>query len=95
MGTVTDNDLKELKELISDLAKTQKEGFNQLNEKMNNMRVEMATVKENLSSLNKQLTTVETNVTKRIDGIDTRLNTLIAVTFTALLGIIGKIVFFK
>lgn len=84
MGTLTDNDLKELKELISDLAKTQKEEFNQLNEKMNDMRVEMAGVKENLASLN-----------KRVDGIDTRLNTLIAVTFTALLGIIGKIVFFK
>lgn len=41
MSTVTENDLKEVKELISELAKNQKEQFTQLNDKLNDMRVDI------------------------------------------------------
>lgn len=35
MSTVTENDLKEVKQLITDLAKNQAEQFEKLNEKVN------------------------------------------------------------
>ncbi|WP_373480672.1 hypothetical protein [Geminocystis sp.] len=59
------------------------------------MKVDIATLKEGQTTINKRLDTIETSLTKRIDGIDTPLNTLIAVAFTALLGIIAKLIFVK
>jgi predicted nuclease with TOPRIM domain len=90
MSTVTENDLREVKELISELAKTQKEEFSLLNEKINDMRVNIATLTEG-----------QNNLYKRIDSVDNRLNTvtlgvfgLIGVLVTALITFVGKFVFF-
>jgi uncharacterized phage infection (PIP) family protein YhgE len=86
MSTIIETDLKEI--------------LNQINTKLdkladdtNDIKINVATLKEGQTSINQRLNTIETNLTKRIDGIDTRLNTLIAVTFSALLGIIGKLIF--
>lgn len=95
MSTVTENDLKEVKELITQLSNRMITHHEQVNEKLNEMKVDIATVKEGQTNINKRLDTIETSLTKRIDGIDTRLNTLIAVTFTALLGIIAKLIFIQ
>lgn len=48
------------------------------------MKVDIATLKEGQNGIN-----------KRLDSIDTRLNTLIAVMFPSLLGIIAKLVLIK
>lgn len=84
MSTVTENDLKEVKELITQLSNRMIAQNEQVNEKLNEMKVDIATLKEGQSGIN-----------KRLDSIDTRLNTLIAVMFTGLLGIIAKLVFIK
>lgn len=59
MSTVTDNDLRELKDLISSK-------FEQVNDKLNDMRVDIATLKEGQNGINKRLD--DTN--KRIDNLD-------------------------
>lgn len=84
MSTVTENDLKEVKELIAQLSNRMIAQNEQVNEKLNEMKVDIATLKEGQNGIN-----------KRLDSIDTRLNTLIAVMFTGLLGIIAKLVFIK
>ncbi len=84
MSAVTENDLKEVKELIAQLSNRMIAQNEQVNEKLNEMKVDIATLKEGQNGIN-----------KRLDSIDTRLNTLIAVMFTGLLGIIAKLVFIK
>jgi chromosome segregation ATPase len=76
--------------------------FEHLEQKIDNIqgelttiKIDVATLKEGQTDINKRLDTIEVSLTKRIDGIDTRLNTLIAVTFTVLLGIIAKLIFIK
>jgi uncharacterized coiled-coil DUF342 family protein len=55
MSTVTDNDLKELKDLINSKFEQMDTKFNQVNDKLNDMRVEIATIKEGLNGVNKRL----------------------------------------
>jgi uncharacterized phage infection (PIP) family protein YhgE len=108
MSTVTDNDLKELKDLINSKFEQVDRKFEQVNEKidsrfeqvnsqfiqvnekLNDMRVEIATLKEGQSGIN-----------KRLDSVDNRLNTItlgvfgtIGVLATGLLTFVGKVVFF-
>jgi predicted nuclease with TOPRIM domain len=59
MSTITDNDLRELKDLINSK-------FEQVNDKLNDMRVDIATLKEGQNGINKRLD--DTN--KRIDNLD-------------------------
>lgn len=93
MTTVTENDLNDLKDLISSKFDGIDRKFEKVFEEFTDIKIDIATLKEETKAINKRLDTIENNLTKRIDGIDTRLNTLIAVTFTALLGIIGKLIF--
>ena len=110
MSAITDNDLKEIKDLIN-------LKFEKMNEDLTDLKVDLATVKANLngidkrleeghsnlnkrleeghSNLNKRLEEGQSSLSKRLDGLDARLNTLIAVAFTGLLGIIAKLVFLK
>jgi hypothetical protein len=83
MATVTDTDLKELKDLITDL-------------KVNQVRMEerlsgqMATLDEKVSGIDKRLDIIES----RVNGL---IGWLIGVLFAlvgGLLGILGKITFF-
>lgn len=95
MSTITDNDLKELKDLINLKFDKFDSKLEKMNEQLTNLKVDVATIKANLNGIDKRLEEGQSNLTRRLDGVDTRLNTLIAVTFTALLGIIGKLVFLK
>ena len=95
MSTITDNDLKELKDLINLKFDKFDSKLEKMNEHLTNLKVDVATIKANLNGIDKRLEEGQSNLTRRLDGVDTRLNTLIAVTFTALLGIIGKLVFLK
>ena len=85
MSTVTENDLKEVKQLINDFAKTQQEQFEKLNEKIdsryqsldskiNDIRVDIATLKEGQKSLDKRLDDVQSSINKRLD--DTQSNVI-------------------
>jgi predicted nucleic acid-binding Zn-ribbon protein len=79
MATVTDTDLKELKDLITDL-------------KVNQVRMEerlsgqMATLDEKVSGIDKRLDIIES----RVNGLIGVLFALVG----GLLGILGKITFF-
>lgn len=88
MSTIIETDLKEVLGQINTK-------LDNLAEDVNEMKVDIAILKQGQTDINKRLDTIELSLTRRIDGIDTRLNTLIAVTFTALLGIIAKLIFVK
>lgn len=63
MGTVTDNDLRELKDFINSKFGQINEKidtrFEQINEKINDMKVDIATLKEGQNGLSKRLDNVE------------------------------------
>jgi uncharacterized phage infection (PIP) family protein YhgE len=92
MSTVTENDLKEVKQLITDLAKNQAEQFEKLNEKVNDMRVDLATLKEGQNALNKRLDDVQLNLGKRLDdtqlSIGKRLDNLDFIARTVIGGVV-------
>ncbi|MFM7572004.1 MAG: hypothetical protein ACKO4S_02530 [Snowella sp.] len=83
MATVTDTDLKELKDLITDL-------------KVNQVRMEerlsgqMATLDEKVSGIDKRLDIIES----RVNGLTGWLIGVLFALVGGLLGILGKITFF-
>ena len=58
--------------------------FEHLSNEVNKVKVDVATIKEG-----------QTYLKQNLSGVETRLNTLIAVAFTGLLGAIAKLVFLK
>ncbi|MFM7438486.1 MAG: hypothetical protein ACKO2V_07760 [Snowella sp.] len=83
MATVTDTDLKELKDLITDL-------------KVNQVRMEerlsgqMATLDDKVSGIDKRLDIIES----RVNGLTGWLIGVLFALVGGLLGILGKITFF-
>lgn len=66
MSTVTDNDLKELKDLINSK-------FEQVNEKLNEMRVDIATLKEGQNNMRVDIATLkegQNSINKRLDNLE-------------------------
>jgi murein lipoprotein len=63
MSTVTDNDLKELKDLINSKFEQINEKidsrFEQVDNKLNDIRVDIATLKEGQNGINKRLDNIE------------------------------------
>ena len=59
MSTVTDNDLKDLKDLINSK-------FEQVETKLNDMRVDIATIKSDVNGLGKRLDNLEFTMLRRI-----------------------------
>jgi hypothetical protein len=97
MATVTDTDLKELKDLIT----AQSSQLVRVNDTLTEIKISQARTEERLSG---QITTLDEKVSgldKRLDIIEGRVNGLtgwlIGVLFAlvgGLLGILGKITFF-
>ena len=90
MSTVTDNDLKELKDLINSKFEQVDRKFERVFDELTTIKIDIATLKEGQNGLN-----------KRLDSVDTRLNTvtlgvfgIIGVLVTALLTFVGKVVYF-
>jgi tetrahydromethanopterin S-methyltransferase subunit G len=90
MSTVTDNDLKELKDLINSKFEQVDRKFEKVFEELTDIKVDIATLKTDVNAVN-----------KRLDSVDNRLNTItlgvfgtIGVLVTGLLTFIGKVVFF-
>lgn len=69
MGTVTDNDLKELKEFISSKFEQVEGKLEQVNEKLNDMRVDIATLKEGQNGINKRLDNLDFIARTVIGGV--------------------------
>ncbi len=59
MTTVTENDLKKLETMVTDLGNQITAQNLQINEKLNDMRVEIASIKEGQSGLSKRLDNLE------------------------------------
>ena len=83
MAIVTDNDLKELRDVINSK-------FERVFDELITIKVDIATLKEGQNGLN-----------KRLDSMETRLNTvtlgvfgIMGVLVTGLLTFVGKVVFF-
>ena len=91
MSTFTNNDLKEVKQLISDLAKNQQENFEKLNEKINGMRVDIAILKEGQKALGKRLDDSQLSVGKRLDNLDFIARTVIGAVVLALIAGLGRL----
>ncbi len=75
MSTVTDNDLRELKDLINSK-------FEQVNEKLNDLKVGVAVLKEGQNGIN-----------KRLDNLDFIARTVIGGVILALLAGLSKILY--
>jgi hypothetical protein len=62
MSTVTDNDLKELRDLINSK-------FEQVNDKLNDLKVEVAILKEGQNGINKRLDNLDFIARTVIGGV--------------------------
>jgi CHASE3 domain sensor protein len=105
MSTVTESDLRELKDLINTR-------FSELDRKIDGidkkLDIHIVRTDEQLKAINNTLAQMDKrtdqrfdDTNRRIDGINTRLNTItlgffsiIGILVTGLLGIVGKVVFF-
>ena len=90
MTTVTDNDIKELKDLINSKFDQVDRKLERVFENLTDIKIDIATLKEG-----------QKNLDKRLDSVETRLNTvtlgvfgIIGVLVTGLLTFVGKFVFF-
>jgi len=90
MSTVTENDLRELKDLINSKFEQVDRKFEKVFEELTNIKVDIATLKSDVNGIN-----------KRLDSVENRLNTvtlgvfgIIGVLVTGLLTFVGKVVFF-
>lgn len=70
MTTVTENDLKELKDLILQLSNRINLQNEQVNQKLNDLKVEVAIVKEGLNGVNKRMDDWKPAITKATDKAD-------------------------
>lgn len=77
MSTLTDNDLKELKDLInSKFAQVDRQlekldpKIGKLSEDVNSLKVDLATLKEGQNSLNQRMTETEESLGKRLDNLE-------------------------
>jgi uncharacterized coiled-coil DUF342 family protein len=97
MSTVTDNDLKELRDLINSK-------FEQINEKidnryqlldgkLNDMRVDIATLKEGQNGINKRLDESKEATNKRLDNLDFIVRSVIGGIILALLAGFAKLLY--
>jgi predicted nuclease with TOPRIM domain len=70
MATVTENDLKELKDLIAQLGDRMNTQNELVNQKLNHLTVEVAVIKESLNGVNRRFD----DVNKRFDDVNKRLD---------------------
>lgn len=78
MNTVTDNDLKQLKDLINSK-------FDKVFEELTTIKVDIATLKEGQNSLNKRLDETKEALSKRLDNLDKIALTVVGGIILALL----------
>jgi chromosome segregation ATPase len=70
MTTVTESDLRELKDLITQLGNRMNAQNEQLNHKLNHLTVEVAVIKESLNGVNRRFD----DVNKRFDDVNKLLD---------------------
>ncbi|WP_017294760.1 hypothetical protein [Geminocystis herdmanii] len=83
MSTVTDNELRELKDLINSK-------FERVFEELTTIKVDIATLKSDVNGINKRLDSVET----RLNTVTLGVFGIIGVLVTGLLTFVGKFVFY-
>jgi hypothetical protein len=90
MAAVTENDLKELKDLIT--AGFAKSDANQarLEASLNDLKIEMGKISEKVSGIDKRLDIIE----NRVNGLTGWLIGVLFILITGLLGLLGKVAFF-
>ncbi|WP_342597389.1 hypothetical protein VKI21_02240 [Cyanobacterium aponinum UTEX 3222] len=74
MTTVTENDLREIKNLIIQLSERTDNQYKQLNQKINDLTLDVAVMKETLVGVNKRFDDVNISVNKRFDDINISVN---------------------
>ncbi len=103
MSTVTDNDLKELKDLINNRFDEIKQEFNGIDKRLTVIETRMDEWRPSISKIS-DLADVKAdirNIDKRLDEFNSRFNimtlgflSIIGVLVTGVLGAIAKLVFF-
>ncbi|MGI0482676.1 hypothetical protein ACN4EE_18065 [Geminocystis sp. CENA526] len=78
MSTVTDNDLKELKDLINSK-------FEKVFEELTTIKVDIATLKEGQNSTNQRITETKEALSKRLDNLD-------RIALTVVIGVIVSLI---
>jgi peptidoglycan hydrolase CwlO-like protein len=85
MSTVTDNDLKELKDLINSKFEQLDRKFEKVFEEFTDVKVEIATLKEGQNSLNSRLNETKEALSKRLDNLEFIARSVIGGILVALL----------
>lgn len=101
MSTITDSDLKDLRDLINSKFEQIDRKFERVFDELTTIKVDIATLKEGQKSIDKRLDETKEALSQRLDSVETRLNTvtlgvfgIIGVLVTGLLTFVGKVVFF-
>jgi prefoldin subunit 5 len=108
MATVTESELKELKDFIGQQFQQVNQQFEQINSKLNELAIGQARLEERVSGMEKRLDERISGLEKRLDDMNNRLNdmsnrsnimtvgflSILGVFVTGILTIIGKLVFF-
>jgi predicted nuclease with TOPRIM domain len=96
MSTVTDNDLRELKDLINSKFQQIDSQFLQINEKIDSkfervfeelttIKVDIATLKEGQNNTNQRITETKETLSKRLDNLD-------KIALTVVIGVIVALI---
>ena len=100
MSTVTENDLRELKDLINSKFDKVDSKFEKLSDDVNSIKVDIATLKEGQNSLNQRIDDVnkriddtQTSINKRLDNLDFLARTVIGGVVLALLAGLAKLLY--
>ncbi len=100
MSTVTENDLRELKDLINSKFDKVDSKFEKLSDDVNSIKVDIAILKEGQNSLNQRIDDVnkriddtQTSINKRLDNLDFLARTVIGGVVLALLAGLAKLLY--
>ncbi|WP_017295782.1 hypothetical protein [Geminocystis herdmanii] len=93
MSTITDNDLKELKDLINSKFEQVDRKFEKVFEELTSIKVDIATVKSDVNGLGKRLDETKEALSKRLDNLEFIARSVIGGILVALLLGLSKILY--
>ncbi|WP_373479361.1 hypothetical protein [Geminocystis sp.] len=93
MSTITDNDLRELKDLINSKFEQVDRKLEKITDEIITLKVEIATVKEGQNGINKRLDETKDALNKRLDNLDFIARSVIGGIIVALLAGLSKMLY--
>lgn len=93
MSTITDNDLKELKDLINSKFEQVDRKFEKVFDELTSIKVDIATVKSDVNGLGKRLDETKEALSKRLDNLEFIARSVIGGILVAVLLGLTKILY--